>query len=411
METIDVVVVGGGAAGMSAAIECAKKDKSVLLLEKDVECGGILNQCIHTGFGLHTFQEELSGPSYSEKVLQELKKYPIDVCCNAMVTSIEHHIVTYSHQEKGIQQVRAKAIILAMGAYERTSGAIGIVGDRPSGVMTAGLAQYYLNKEGFHVGKNIFILGSGDIGLIMARRLTLEGAHVVGVAELMPYSNGLARNIQQCLVDFSIPLYLSHTVTKIIGKHHLEAIEISEVDASLQPIKGSEKRMDVDTLLLSVGLIPETSLCNDVILHPTRRSAIVDESYRTSVEGLFVCGNGLHIHDLVDFVSEEGSSCGKACVAYLNGELKNNPIDCKHNDLISYCVPNKVTIENIKQLQLYFRVKKPLQQAIIKVYCDDEVVYNKKKLALNPSEMEKIVLDKSLLENCKKEIMIEVSTW
>ena len=309
MRHCQAVVIGGGCGGLAAAAKLKQEGLSdVVLIERDIELGGVLNQCIHNGFGLTTFKEQLSGPAFAERYEREAVDIGVEIKLGAMVTHMsKDRVVEYVSKDEGYQKLQSDIIILAVGCYERSRGALGIPGERPSGVYTAGQAQRYLNIDGYMVGKRVFILGSGDIGLIMARRMSLEGAEVLGVAELMPYSNGLPRNMKQCLDDFGIPLYLSHTVTNIYGRDRLERIELTKVDDKRQPIKGSEMYFDVDTLLLSVGLIPENTLAEEagIEIDPSIRGPIVDENYMTSVPGIFACGNGLHVHDLADFVTKQ----------------------------------------------------------------------------------------------------------
>jgi len=330
-----------------------------------------------------------------------------------MVTHLsEDKVVEYVNPSEGYVETKGKAVILAMGCRERTRGAIGIPGYRPSGIWTAGTAQRYLNMEGYLVGKKVFILGSGDIGLIMARRMTLEGAKVLGVAELMPYSNGLPRNMKQCLDDFDIPLYLSHTVTDIKGKERMESVVITQVDDKFQPIPGTEKEFEADTLLLSVGLLPENGLSEEatIQLHPRTRGAIVNETYQTSVDGIFACGNVLHVHDLVDFVSEEGKKAGAFAVKYINGQLKDGKeAPTKGENGIGYILPHKVNPENIEEsMEFMFRVTKNFRKVVVKVYKDGELLKEIKRPHMAPAEMEKIKLTKAELDGLKESLVFTI---
>lgn len=405
----DLLVIGGGSAGIAAALGAYENGiKDILVVEREFEPGGILQQCIHNGFGLHTFNEELSGPAYAEKYYNLVKDNEcIQFMFNSVVTEIHDKKVTISNAE-GLFEVEAKAIILSTGCRERPAGAIGLKGDRCEGVYTAGTAQKYLNRQGFLVGKKVFILGSGDIGLIMARRMTLEGAKVIGVAELQPYSNGLARNIKQCLQDFDIPLYLSHTVSSIHGKGRLEYIELVKVDEHLKPIEGSETRIDCDCLLLSIGLIPENTLIEDlgVVIDPKTKGAVVDDTYMTSIDGIFACGNSLHVHDLVDYVSAESRKAGKAAADYvLNKKNDAAIVKNKLGSGVSYMVPQSFHKGN--NLEFSFRVNKVFKECKIHVYgnnFDREI----KKLGIVPSEMQKVMIKKEDLENLDDELNWEV---
>lgn len=402
METRDLVIIGGGSAGMSAAVAAYDAGiRDILILERGPFLGGILNQCIHNGFGLTYFKEELTGPEFLTRFVEMVKERGIEYKLNCNVVALTRgKVVSYISQE-GAKDVQAKAIIMAAGCYERSAGAIGIPGERPAGVITAGQAQLYLNEYGYLVGKKVFILGSGDIGLIMARRMTLEGAKVLGVAELMPYSNGLNRNIQQCLIDFGIPLYLSHTVSKIIGKGKLEAIELSEVDDKLKVIPGTAKRFEVDTLMLSVGLIPDNVLLDRIdVPSSSTRGAKVNEHMETELDGVFSCGNVLHVHDLVDYVVEEGAAAGRGAAKYLQGELPTHKdvLLTKAGDGIGYVVPARIDLANAEdKVQLKFRVRRPRKDVYVEYRLGDKVLKRMLKPAIIPSEMEIVSLDKSLL--------------
>lgn len=415
MKQYDLVIIGGGSAGMAAAIGAYKKGiRDILILERDTEPGGILLQCIHNGFGLHTFGEELTGPSYAERFTAQIRELGIHLETSTMVLHLnKDKTIDYISRSAGYVKVQARAIILAMGCRERPRGAIGIPGTRPAGIWTAGTAQRYLNLDGILPGKKVFILGSGDIGLIMARRMTLEGAQVMGVAELMPYSNGLPRNLKQCLEDFNIPLYLSHTVTDIRGRERLEEVVISQVDEHRQPIPGTEKVFPVDTLLLSVGLIPENYLSEEaeIPLHPRTRGPLVDESYQTQIPGIFACGNVLHVHDLVDFVSAEGTAAGEAAARYLTEGLADSPAiaAASADGSIGYVLPQTIHPDRLEHsVELKFRVTDTYRNVRLRV-CKDGVVYKEiKKRVMIPAEMEKLVLKKEELADVKESITLQI---
>jgi len=399
---------------MAAALELYDNGiKDVLIIERNAELGGILLQCIHNGFGLKVFKEELTGPEYAERFVKMIDKKGIEYKLSSMVIDInDDKIVTYANEQEGYQEVKADAIIFTTGCYERNRGAVHIPGKRPSGIITAGTAQKYLNMDGYLVGKNVFILGSGDIGLIMARRMTLEGAKVLGVAEIMPYSGGLKRNIVQCLDDYNIPLYLKHTVTNIEGENHIERITISEVD-NFTPIPGTEKTFEVDALLLSIGLIPENGLGEKlgIQLHPQTKGPVVDENYQTSIEGIFACGNALHVHDLVDYVTEESKRCGKSVAKYLKHQvsISNEVIRLVPDNGISYVVPATLNKENIDtKIELFMRTTGVYQNVNIYIYGDNKLIRSIKRKHMATAEMEKVIIAKKDLLNISSEIRFEV---
>ena len=412
MRHCQAVVIGGGCGGLAAAAKLKQEGlKDVVLIEKDAELGGVLNQCIHNGFGLTTFKEQLSGPSFAERYEDQVREAGVEIKLNTMVTHMSSDkIIEYVNREEGYQKLQADIIILSVGCYERSRGALAISGQRPTGVYTAGQAQKYLNIDGYMVGKRVFILGSGDIGLIMARRMSLEGAKVLGVAELMPYSNGLPRNMKQCLDDFGIPLYLSHTVTDVYGEDRLEKIELAKVDENRNPIPGSEMYFDVDTLLLSVGLIPENSLAEEagIAMDMITRGPVVDENYMTSVPGIFACGNGLHVHDLADFVTKQAGEAALGALRYLKG-TSSKYCDVKAGNLIGYVVPAKLHRKNLpKTVTLYFRVRKPLTDVTIEISKGDKVIRSIHKDHMIPSEMEQVIIANSMLEDAEGDIQVQI---
>ena len=407
----DVAIVGGGAAGVAAAIGAARNGaKKIVVLDREVELGGVLQQCIHNGFGVHMFNEELTGPSYSERLVEEMNKFDIEVKLETIVMKItKDKEVHYMNEKDGYGIIKAKSIVTSVGCRERTIHQIEIPGKRLTGIMNAGMAQRYLNIDGYMVGKRVIILGSGDIGLIMARRMTLEGSHVVGVVELLPYSNGLNRNIAQCLLDFDIPLYLSHTVTSVSGDQRLEKVVISEVDEKYQPIPGTEKEFDVDTLLLSVGLIPENHMLREigVEINPKTQGAIVDNHYQTSVKGVFACGNSLHVHDIVDWASEEGIEAGKfAAISALNKNPDTkDQIEVLAQGMVRYTVPNKINLNKeieSEDLVIKFRINAPLENGRIIIKYGDTILKDMKKMHMIPSEMEEIKIPLKFLEKYTK---------
>ena len=401
MKHIDLVIIGGGPAGMSAAIAAYESGiRNLLILERDTHLGGILQQCIHNGFGLHRFGEELTGPEYAWRYEARVRELEIPYKLGTMVLDITpDKVVTATNSEEGIFQIQAKAVILAMGCRERAKGALNIAGSRPAGIYSAGTAQKYVNLKGYLPGKNVVILGSGDIGLIMARRMTLEGAKVHAVCELMPYSGGLARNIEQCLNDFGIPLRLSHTVVDIHGKERLEGVTIAKVDENRRPIPETREYIPCDTLLLSVGLIPENELSKtaSVSLDRITGGASVDQGRCTDVEGIYACGNVLHVHDLVDYVSEEAEIAGKSAAAYIKGETGERiNVTLRTDGKIRYTVPQRITQKG--DVTVFFRVADVYRNATVKVKNGDAVVLSRKKVKMAPGEMESLTLKASLLE-------------
>ena len=413
---IDLVIVGGGPAGLAAAYSAWQHGlRDILILERDNELGGILNQCIHNGFGLHRFGEQLTGPEYAGRCIELLRSTGVRVELGTMVLDVtpdkKIHCVS---REKGYQILEARSIILCMGCRERTRGAIGIPGSRPAGIYTAGAAQRYVNMEGYLVGKRVLILGSGDIGLIMARRMTLEGAKVLACVEVMPYSGGLTRNIVQCLNDFNIPLYLSHTIVDIQGKERVEKAIVAEIGPDRKPIPGTEMEFDVDTILLSVGLIPENELTKQagIEMDPRTKGAVVYENMETSIPGVFACGNVVQVHDLVDFVSGESELAGVAAAKYVqNGPVQEGRVlAVKPGKDLGYTLPQRIRVEGVeKSTNVSFRVRRICGKSTILVKSGDQVIAKFKRERLAPGEMEHIALPRVLLDKAPvDELTIEI---
>ncbi len=414
MLNYDIVVVGGGPAGMAAAVkakECGVD--SILVLERAETLGGILEQCIHTGFGLHYFGEELSGPEYADRFIQQVIEKNIEYKTDTMVLEVTADNKVYAvNSEDGLLEIQAKAVILAMGCRERPRGALNTPGTRCAGVMTAGTAQKYVNIDGYMPGKKVVILGSGDIGLIMARRMTLEGAEVKLVCELMPYSSGLTRNIVQCLDDYGIPLELSCTVIRIHGEERLEGVTVAKVDENRRPIKGTEKYIECDTLLLSVGLIPENELTREagIDLDPVTSGAVVDESRQTTQPGVFACGNVLHVHDLVDYVTLESYCAGEGAAKYVLGSAPEKKyISTKGVGGVRYIVPQKVNLNAGEDVKLYFRVGRVYKGASVVVKYNGYEIMRRKKPRLAPGEMENVILKESELQKFAEGGLVEIS--
>lgn len=414
-----IVVIGGGPAGLAAAIKAYDSgEKNVLIIERDDKLGGILNQCIHNGFGLTRFKESLTGPEYAYRFIIEAQKRDIEIMTGTTVLSLSANNennagnkITAINPKDGVFTVSAKAVILAMGCRERSRGALNIPGSRPAGIFSAGAAQKFVNIKGYLPGKKVVILGSGDIGLIMARRMTLEGSKVQAVCEIMPYSSGLTRNIVQCLDDFGIPLYLSHTITKIEGKDRVTGVVVSAVDKDKKPIPGTEIRFDCDTVLFSVGLIPENELSKEagIELSPRTKGAVVDQTRETSVSGIFACGNVLQVHDLVDFVSEEAEIAGQAAAEYSkNGSSEKRFVLTREGAEVSYVLPQKIDLNKAEDVAIYFRVRSTVAKAAVILKSGEQVIAEFKKPIVVPGEMQRVKLSASLFGDISGDITVEV---